>query len=146
MTSRVLSRTTVVIATTGLVSAGLLGAAGATAHTGPAATHLTIKSAKIRVNQNDKYKATITGTLRSHRSPVANEVIGVNERKAGVKKWTDSGVTGTTDDNGKVVIALVQTDKKEQYELVFAGDSSYKKSHSGAVTVNKAKAAAHTTA
>jgi len=141
MTSRVLSRITVVAATTGLVSAGLLGAATANTHSSrPAATHLTIKSAKIRVTKTDKYKATVTGTLRSHRAPVAGETVGINERKNGVKKWTATGATATTDPNGKVVIALIQTNAKEQYQLVFAGDSSYRKSHSGAVTVNKAKA------
>jgi hypothetical protein len=141
MTSRVLSRTTAVIATTGLVSAGLLGVAAAKPHPGKlAATHLTIKSAKTRVTKNDKFKATVTGTLRSHKAPVANEVVGINERKNGVKKWTDTGLSATTDANGKVVIALVQTNAKEQYQLAFAGDSTYRKSHSGAITVNKAKA------
>jgi len=140
MTSRVLSRITVVAATTGLVSAGLLGAATANTHSSRAATHLTIKSAKIRVTKTDKYKATVTGTLRSHRAPVAGETIGINERKNGVKKWTATSATATTDANGKVVISLIQTNAKEQYQLVFAGDSSYRKSHSGAVTVNKAKA------
>lgn len=141
MTSRVLSRTMAVIATTGLVSAGMLGVATAKGHPSQLAkTHLTIKSQSIRVNKNDKYKATITGTLRSHRAPVANEMIGINERDKGTKKWTATGTTATTDGNGKVVISLVQTDQKEQYQLVFAGDATYKKSHSGTVTVNKAKA------
>jgi len=141
MTSRVLSRTTVVIATTGLVSAGLFGAAGAKpTHTQLAKTHLTIKSASIRVNKVDKYKATITGKLRSHKAPVTDAVIGINERQAGKTKWTATGVTATTDADGKVSITLTQTDQREQYQLTFAGDSTYKKSHSGAVTVNKATA------
>jgi hypothetical protein len=141
MTSRVLSRTTVVIATTGLVSAGLLGAAGAKpAQTQLAKTHLTIKSASIRVNKVDKYKATINGKLRSHKAGVADEVVGLNERKAGKTKWTATGLTATTDANGAVSFTLTQTNEREQYQLSFAGDSTYKKSHSGSVTVNKATA------
>jgi hypothetical protein len=142
MTSRVLSRTAVVIATTGLVSAGLLGAAGAKPTPQLAKTHLTIKSAWLKVNANDKYKATITGKLRSHHAPVAGETVGVNERQAGKSKWTATTNSGTTDTNGVVVIHLTQTDQNEQYQLVFAGDSAnnLKKSHSGTVTLHKARA------
>ncbi len=143
MMTRAMTRTAVLATTAGLVTASLMGAASATGQTAQR-THLTIKSAHVRVTKTDKFKATITGTLRSHHAGVANEVVGVNERKAGTTKWTATGQTGTTDSNGKVVITLTQSTVREQYQLVFAGDTTstpnYKASHSGTITVNAAKA------
>jgi hypothetical protein len=140
MTSRFLSRSVVIATSAGLVTASLMGAAsakGKPAHLSH--THLTVKSAKVHATPHGNYKATLTGTLRSHHTGVAGEVISVRERHNSSKSWTDTGVTATTDSDGKVVVALVQGTVREQYQLVFAGDSTYKKSHSGTTTVNAAK-------
>jgi len=145
MMSRALSRTAVLATTAGLATASLMGAASAKGQpTHLSRTHLTIKSASVRVTQTDKYKATITGTLRSHHAGVANETITLNERHNSSHAWAATGQTATTDANGKVVITLTQTNVREQYQLVFAGDTTstpgYKASHSGVVTVNASNA------
>lgn len=140
MQSRLLSRSAVILTAAGLVTASVMGAAsakGKPAHLQH--THLTIKSTWSHQTKSGKFKETITGALRSHHQGVANEVVGLNERKNSSKKWTATGYTATTGDDGKVVITLVQSNVREQYQLVFAGDTTYHKSHSGTVTVNAAK-------
>jgi hypothetical protein len=140
MKTRATSRALVLATAGGLVTASLMGAASAKGQpTHLKRTHLTIKSATTRQSPtSNKYKATITGTLRSHHTGVANEPVTVNMRSNSSKKWTPAPQTGTTDQNGKVVITLTQSNTREQYQLVFAGDTAnnYKGSHSGTITVN----------
>jgi hypothetical protein len=126
-----------------IASAGFVGIAAAT-HTPPAhlkTTTLTLKATHERLTSGGNIKGTITGHLRSHKTGLVDETVTVQERRAGKTKWTDTEYTGTTDENGKVQFAFVQTNNNEQYRLVFAGDSTYKKSHSGVIAIRRSKVA-----
>lgn len=133
-------RTAVIGASFALASAGLLGtaAAGTHAHAGLQHTHFNIHAP---ANTTGHYKATVNGKLKSHHTGVANESVSLQQRAGKGQSWTDTGLTATTDADGKVSFTLTQSDKKEQYRLSFAGDTTYRKSHSGTVTVTRVKPA-----
>jgi hypothetical protein len=133
-----------------VASSGFVGVAAA-AHPKPskpaktaklATTHLTLKATKEKLTNADHVRANVTGTLRAKKAALADEVVTVDERKPGKSKWTATSFTSTTDANGKVSFAFVQTNANEQYRLVFAGDSTYKKSHSGTISIHRSKVAA----
>ena len=103
-------------------------------------THLTLHATQEKVTKNDKFKATVVAKLRSHKQGLADESVELFQRDKGVHKWTDTGSGATTDSNGAATFQFVQTESKQQYRVVFAGDSSYQKSHSGAITIKRSKA------
>lgn len=130
-----------------VASTGFVGTAAAHGKPGKLeTTHLTLKASKEKLAKGGNVKATVTGTLRAKKAPVANELVTVDERRPGKSKWTATSFTGTTDASGKVVFAFVQTTANEQYRLVFAGDSTLnlKKSHSGTIAIRRSKVAAST--
>jgi hypothetical protein len=135
-------RTAVIGASFALATSGLIGTALAGDHGNSGAklqhTHLTVHAP---ANTTGHYKATVNGKLRSHKAGVAGETVSLQQRDNANKSWADSGQTATTDTDGKVSFSLTQTDKTEQYRLVFAGDDTYKKSHSGTVSVRRVKPA-----
>ncbi|HVY10434.1 MAG TPA: hypothetical protein VHB18_09840 [Mycobacteriales bacterium] len=144
-------RTAVIGSSVVLASAGLLGTAVAAGHgnghghghgAGAAklqSTHLTVRATHAKVGKANDFKASIVGKLRSHKDGLAGETVSVEQRTGKGNVWTDAGQSATTDADGKVTFAFVQSDKKEQYRLVFAGDSTYRKSHSGTVTITRTK-------
>jgi hypothetical protein len=140
-------RTAVLGASFALASAGLLGTAVAGTHggghTGLKATTLTVHAP---ANTTSHGRLTVAGKLRSHHTALANESVSLQERSGKGAAWADSGQPAqTTGTDGKVSFTLTQGTSKEQYRLFFAGDSTYKKSHSGTVTVRKAAPAPTTT-
>jgi hypothetical protein len=104
-------------------------------------THLTVKAAQERVTKNDKFKATVVATLRAKKAGLADEPVELLQRDKGATKWVDTGTGATTDANGAASFAFIQAEAKQQYRVVFAGDATYAKSHSGTITIHKLKAA-----
>lgn len=129
-------RTAVIGTSVALATAGLLGTAVAGTHSGLKTTTLTIH-APSTVSAASHYKATVTGKLRSHKAALANEVVSLQQRAGKGHAWSDAGQTQTTDANGKVTFTFTQSTTREQYRLSFAGDSTYRKSHSGTVTITR---------
>lgn len=128
-----------------VASSGFIGIAAA--HDKPAklaASHLTLHATKEKLTAGGNIKASVTGKLRSHKSAVAGETVTVQERKGSGKAWTDTSSTGVTGTDGTVSFAFVQTTANEQYRLVFAGDATYKKSHSGVIAIRRSKVVAAT--
>lgn len=129
-----------------LASAGVLGAAvaGAAGHGhGPSGTHghsgkLVHTHLTVHAPAVDGSRSTAVGKLRSHHTGIADETISVVERTATDHAWTATGQTATTDANGQVTVVLSQQANQVQYRLVFAGDSTYRGSHSGTITVSAA--------
>jgi len=78
----------------------------------------------------------LTGVLRSHRKGVAAETITLERRAGDHSRWVVIG-TGTTAADGSVTFTVALPTKKTQFEMVFAGDSTYRKSNSNAVSVKK---------
>jgi hypothetical protein len=135
-------RTAVIGASFALASSGLIGTAVAGDHGNAGAkvarTHLTVHAP---ANTTGHYKATVNGKLRSHKAGVAGETVAQQHRDGKGNNWVDGGQSQTTDADGKVSFTFTQSDKKEQYRLVFAGDDNYRKSHSGTVTITRVKPA-----
>lgn len=134
-------RTAVIGSSIALASAGLLGTAVAGTH-GPG-THSSLKTTTLTIHAPSSVtgKATVTGKLRSHNTALANEAVSLQHRSGKGKAWTDAGSSQTTDANGKVTFTFTQGATKEQYRLAFAGDSTYKKSHSGVIAIRRSKVA-----
>ncbi|MBV9485338.1 MAG: hypothetical protein JO246_04715 [Frankiaceae bacterium] len=105
-------------------------------------THLTLKATQEKVNKNDKFKATVVAKLRAKKAGLAAETVSLQERSKGAdSKWSDTGVSGTTADDGTAAFTFTQSENKQQYRVVFAGDDTYAKSHSGNITIKRLKAA-----
>lgn len=103
-------------------------------------THLTLHATQEKVTKNDKFKATVVAKLRSHKNGLDGESVELFQRAKGAAKWVDTSTGGTTDSNGAVTFSFVQTESKQHYRVVFAGDSTYQRSHSGSITIKRSKA------
>jgi len=99
-------------------------------------TSIPLKAAKSAVAPNQK--VTLTGKLKSGHNPVANAPVTLESRQAGARTFTVVSAK-TTDSNGKVTLIVAPGAKrgqKMQYELVFAGDATYRGSHSQIITLS----------
>ena len=126
-------RTVPVVFATGALAAGLTAAPALAAGAQP--TSLTLKAAKSSVAHNQK--TTLTGTLKSGATFVSGAPVVLEKRAAGAKSWS-TVTTKTTNSKGAVTYSVVPGTKKgqkEQYELVFKGNSKYKASHSAVITI-----------
>ena len=120
------------------------GGVVATAAAADAATHhhslqpttLSIRNKPIAHARH--HADMVTGVLRtSHRKDVAGETITLDSRAGHHRRWTVVG-TATTGTNGSVSFTVAPTVRTE-YKLVFAGDSTYRKSHSNVISLKVAK-------
>jgi hypothetical protein len=103
-------------------------------------THLTLHATQEKVTKNDKFKATVVAKLRAHKQGLAGESVELFQRDKGATKWVDTGTGATTDSDGAATFKFVQTESKQKYRVVFAGDASNQKSHSGVITIKRSKA------
>jgi 5-hydroxyisourate hydrolase-like protein (transthyretin family) len=119
----------------GAVALAGLGVTPALAATAPKPTSLTLKAAHSSVAP--KTKDTLTATLKSGTKPVAGEPVKLEKRAAGAKSWTlvSSKTTNAKGQTSWSVVPGSKKGQKEQYELVFSGNKSYKASHSSVITV-----------
>jgi 5-hydroxyisourate hydrolase-like protein (transthyretin family) len=122
-----------VLATGGVMATAT--AASAAGHKPLDATTLSIKNKAIA---HAKHHAdAITGVLRDERTGVASETITLDSRTGKKPRWTVV-TTGTTDSTGSVTFTVAPT-ARTQYKLVFAGDSTFRKSHSNVITLKAVK-------
>lgn len=134
-----LTRTASAVAATALIAAaGILAgatAAGAAPHPKLDPTKLSISN---KVIAHGKHHAdAVSGVLTSDGAGIANETVTLQDR-TGVKPRWAVVATGTTATGGTV--AFTVTPKvKTQYELVFAGDSTYQGSQSNVITARPVK-------
>ena len=133
--TRVGSAAAVAVLAGGGVIATTTAADAASHHQKLAPTTLSIKN---KVIAHGKHKAdALTGVLRSHRKGVAGETVTLDGRTGKKPRWVALG-TGTTGSDSSVTFTVAPT-VKSQFKLVFAGDSSYRKSHSNVVTLKPVK-------
>ena len=99
-------------------------------------TTLSIKNKAIA---HAKHHAdAVTGVLKSHKTAVAGENVTLDSKAGGKKpRWVAVG-TAATGTDGSVSFTVAPT-VKTQYKLVFAGDSTYRKSHSNTITLKAVK-------
>jgi hypothetical protein len=133
--ARVGSAATVAALATGGVLA-TAGAANAAAGHGHAKLYTTLHISNKVIARNHHHADAVTGVLKSHRKGLADETITLEGRAGVHKKWVVIA-TGTTGSNGSVTFTIGLPTKTAQAELVFAGDSTYRKSHSNVITLKK---------
>ena len=133
------TRVAAVVAATALTAGGIMVAAtAATAapHPKPDATRLSISNKVIAHARH--HADAVTGVLSSDGTGVAHETVALEARMGVKPRWrvVDAGTTGT---NGAITFTLVTPKVKTQFKLVFAGDSTYRASHSNVITLRPAK-------
>jgi 5-hydroxyisourate hydrolase-like protein (transthyretin family) len=137
--------TAVCLAAIGLGTSGVAVAAG---ESSPSASQTTVqgseflrptsiplKATKSTVAPNQK--VTLRGFLKSGHTPVAAVPVTLEKRTARTKTFTVVS-TKLTDSNGKVTLVVTpgkSKAKKVQYKLVFAGNATYRGSHSQIITL-----------
>jgi len=118
-----------------LATAGAASAAPGHGH-GHAKLATTLHISNKAVARNHHHADALTGVLRSHRKGVAGETITLDSRAGVHKKWAVVA-TGTTGTDGSVTFTIAAPTTKTQFAMVFAGDSTYRKSHSNVITLKK---------
>jgi hypothetical protein len=107
-------------------------------HTPTSQLDVTKLSISNKVIAHGKHHGdTVTGVLTDEGTGVANEKVTL-EARSGVKPRWVVVATGTTDSTGTVSFT-VSPKVKTQYELVFAGDSTFKASDSNVITLRPVK-------
>lgn len=116
------------IAATALLTVAGTASASATTPKKPTTLSIVAAKSKITVGQSD----TISGTLASHKTPVAGRIV-ILDKRVGAGHWfaAEEKFTGKYGKVSFVVAPKVDT----RYELVFKGGPIYSASHSGVVTV-----------
>ena len=100
------------------------------------ATTLSIKN-KVIAHHRHHFEL-ITGVLRDERTRVANEKITLDSRSGKKRRWSVVG-TGSTGADGSVTFTVAAPTTRTQFKLVFAGDSTFGKSHSNVITISGMK-------
>jgi hypothetical protein len=115
----------------------------ATTTAADAATHhhklqpTTLSSKNKSIAHGKHHSDALTGVLRSNRKGVAGEAVTLDGRAGKKRRWV-AVETGTTGSSGSVTFSVAPT-VKSQFKLVFAGDSTYRKSHSNVITLKPVK-------
>lgn len=134
--TRVGSAGAVAILATGGVLATATAAGAATHKAKPAETTLSIKNKAIAKGKH--HADSITGVLKTRKhAAVVGATITLDSRTGKKPRWA-AVATGTTGSGGSVTFTVAPT-VKTQYKLVFAGTSSFKKSHSNVITLKAVK-------
>jgi len=134
-----MTRAAATVAVAALTAGGIITAATAVSaapHPKPDATRLSISN-KVIAHARHHVDA-VTGVLSSDGSGVAHETVALEARMGVTPRWKVVG-TGTTGTTGAITFTLVAPKMKTQFKLVFAGDSTYRASHSNVITVSPVK-------
>lgn len=132
-----LARASTVAAVAALAGGGVLFASGAaSAAAGHAKAPTTLHLSNKVIAHNHHHADAFTGVLRSHRKGLAAETVTLEGRAGAHRKWV-AIATGTTGSDGSVTVTVALPTKKTQFEMVFAGDSTHRKSHSNVVLLKK---------
>ena len=128
------TRAAAAIAATALSAGGILAAATAVSaapHAKPDATRLSIRNKVVAHGKH--HVDAVTGVLRSDGKGIANETIALEERAGTAPRWKEVA-TGTTNASGAVTFTVAPK-VKTQVKLVFAGDATFRASHSNVITL-----------
>ena len=135
---RLQTRAAAAIAAAALAAGGITAAAtvvNAAPHPVPHATRLSISNKVIAHSKH--HVDAVTGVLSSHHKGVAHERVALEARMGIAPRWKVVAV-GTTGTGGSVTFTVAPK-VKTQFKLVFAGDATYRESHSNVITLRPAK-------
>jgi hypothetical protein len=120
---------------TGGVMATATAASAAKGHPKLDATALSIKNKPIAHGKH--HADALTGVLRDGKTGVAGAAITLDSRTGKKPRWA-AVATGTTGADGSVTFTVAPA-VKTQFKMVFAGDSTFRKSHSNVITLKAVK-------
>lgn len=130
------ARVTAAVAATALTVGGVIAAAtvvSAAPKPKPDVTRLSISNKVIAHGRH--HVDAVTGVLRSDGTGVAGETVAL-EARMGVKPRWKVVATGPTGTGGAITFDVVTPKTKTQFKYVFAGDASYRASHSNVITLS----------
>ena len=133
------ARAAAAVAVATLTAGGIIAAATAVSAAPQPKLHATKLSISNKVIAHGRHHAdAVTGVLSSDGTGVAHETVALEARMGVTPRWkvVDTGTTGT---NGAITFTLVTPKVKTQFKLIFAGDSTYRASHSNVITVSPVK-------
>jgi hypothetical protein len=132
------ARVAAAVAATALTAGGIMAAASmASAAPKPKldATRLSISNRAVAHGKH--HIDAVTGVLSSDHKGVAGETVALEARTGVTPRWkvVATGATGT----GGAITFDVTPKAKMQFKYVFAGDSTYRASHSNVITLSPAR-------
>jgi hypothetical protein len=132
------ARVVAAVAATALTAGGIIAAATvASAAPKPKldATRLSISNRAVAHGKH--HVDAVTGVLSSDHKGVADQTVALEARTGVTPRWkvVATGATGT----GGAITFDVTPKAKMQFKYVFAGDSTYRASHSNVITLSPVK-------
>jgi len=127
------ARAAAAVAVAALTAGGII-AASASAAPKPKldATRLSISNKVIAHGRH--HVDAVTGVLSSDGAGLANETVALEARTDVKPRWKIVA-TGATGAGGAITFDVVAPKAKTQFKYVFAGDASYRASHSNVITL-----------
>jgi hypothetical protein len=123
------TRAVVAVAATALTAGGIMAAATAvSAAPKPSISNRVVAHGKHHVD-------AITGVLSSDHTGLTGETVALEARTGVAPRWKVVAV-GTTGTSGAITFN-VTPNTKTQFKYVFAGEGSYRASHSNVVTLSR---------
>ena len=128
------TRAAMAVIVAALTAGGIITATAVSAAPQPKlqATRLSISNKVIAHGRH--HVDAVTGVLSSSHKGVAHETVAL-EARVGVKPRWKVVAIGTTGASGAITFDVVTPKTKTQFKYVFAGDASYRASHSNVITL-----------
>lgn len=129
------TRVAAAVAATALTAGGVIAAAGvvsAAPMPKPDTTRLSISNKAVAHGRH--HLDAVTGVLSSDHQGVAGQTVAL-EARTGVKPRWKVVATGATSSTGTITFD-VTPQARTQFKYVFAGDQSYRASHSNVITLS----------
>ena len=129
------ARAAAAVAVATLTAGGIIAAATAVSAAPQPKLHVTKLSISNKVIAHGRHHVdAVTGVLSSGGTGLANETVAL-EARTGVKPRWKVVAMGPTGSGGAITFDVVAPKTKTQFKYVFAGDASYRASHSNVITL-----------
>ena len=138
------ARVAAILAATALLTAGGIMTAETVVSAAPKPKPATTKPETTKLSISNKVIArgkhhgdTVTGVLSADDKGVPHETVALEARSGQTPRWkvVATGATGT----GGAITFTVTPKVKTQFKYVFAGDATYRASHSNVITLSPVK-------
>ena len=132
------ARVVAAVAATALTAGGIMAAATVVSAAPKPKLDATRLSISNRAVAHGKHHVdAVTGVLSSDHKGIAGETVALEARTGVTPRWkvVATGATGT----GGAITFDVTPKAKMQFKYVFAGDSTYRASHSNVITLSPVK-------
>ena len=132
------TRVAAAVAATALTAGGIMAAATVVSAAPKPKLDATRLSISNRVIAHHKHHFdAVTGVLSSDHKGVAGETVALEARTGVTPRWKVVATSATS--TGGTITFDVTPKAKMQFKYVFAGDSTYRASHSNVITLSPVK-------